>query len=339
MIVKGVSFSSDRKLARCEQQYSYNYEEKLQLKRKKVGLFRGDLGHQLVEAHYTRPGPGWRAKFQELVDSRWTPLFDEEKADYGIDFMQDLYELMEHYESHWAEDDANWTVLHVEKDFEIMTKIGFPIRWKADLVVEDSRRVSSIRRIKGHEQKRKILVEHKFKKAIPDSEERILQPQVHAYAFLLSKVGIHVDTILWDYVRTEPVPRPRINQDGNLSVRKINTDQRGYLQSLRDANIEATTPDELIGLQNKLDTLPETLSLERVPNSVNLKMGEQFVKDWVERARRAQSIKRPLRNWNRNCKFDCDFYLLCQADMRQDTDRNLIIMKNYEPKKRREELK
>lgn len=334
MIVKGISFSSDRKLARCEQQYSYRYEEKIQLKRKKVGLFRGDLGHQLVEAHYTRVNgvshPGWRTKFEELQKTRWDNLFDEEKEDYGLDFMTGLYDLMEHYESHWTDYDKDWEIVHVEKDFQINTKYGWPIRWKADLVVKERLRTSTARRIKGHEQYRTVLVEHKFKKKIPEAEERILQPQVHSYAWLLGKKGIKIDTILWDYIRTEPVPRPKINKDGSLSIRQISTDRRGYLKSLSEAGIVARTTDEAIGLQNKLETLPETLSLERIQNSVNLKMGEDFVRDWVDRALRAEKIERPLRNWNADCKFDCDYYMLCQVDMLKNTDRNLVILKSYE---------
>jgi hypothetical protein len=337
MKVNGVSFSSDRKLARCEMMYHYVYEEKLQLKRKKIGLFRGDLGHQLIQAHYTRPGPGWRAKFDELLTTRWDPLFDEEKEEYGLDFMQDLYELIDHYEHHWSDDDQNWRVIHVEKEFELMSKLGWPVRWKSDLIVEDSRKVSTVRRIRGHEQIRRILVEHKLKKAIPEAEERILQPQVHSYAYLLGKIGLPIDTILWDYIRTEPVPRPKINKDGRLSVRKINTDQRGLMRSIIQAGYSSQEIEQ--HFREDLNRLPETLSLERVQNSVNLKIGEQFVRDWVERAKRAQAITRPLRNWNRNCKFDCDFYTLCQADMRGDTDRNLVIIKSYEPKPGREELK
>jgi hypothetical protein len=341
MKVKGVSFSSDKKLARCEMQYHYHYEEKIRLKRKKIGLFRGDLGHQLVEAHYTRVNgvsqPGWRSKFEELSRTRWDPLFDEEKEDYGMDFMSSLWELMEHYENHWAEDDRNWTVIHLEEAFERMTRFGWPIRWKADLIVEDTRRVSTVRRIRGHEQKKKILVEHKFNKAIPDPKERLLQPQVHSYAYLLSKIGINVDSILWDYIRTEPVPRPKVLKDGSLSDRKLNTDQRSYLKSMREAGIECQNEAENIWLQNKLDSLPETLALERVQNSVNLKLGERFVRDWVERARRAETHTRPLLNWNRNCKFDCDFYKLCMVDMRGDTDRRLVILRDYEPKPKKEE--
>jgi hypothetical protein len=317
--------------------YHYVYEEKLQIKKKKVGLFRGDLGHQLVEAHYTRPGPGWRSKFDQLMTERWDPLFDEEKEEYGLDFMQSIYELMEHYEDHWKDDDSNWSVIHVEKDFELMTKLGWPVKWRTDLVVEDSRKVSTVRRIKGHEQKRHILVEHKFKKAIPEAEERILQPQVHSYAWLLGKVGLPIDTILWDYIRTEPVPRPRINKNGALSVRKINTDQRGLWKSIREAGYSPQEIEQYF--REDLNTLPETLSLERVQNSVNLKIGEQFVKDWIERGKRAMTTTRPLRNWNRNCKFDCDFYTLCQVDMRGDTDRQFVILKNYEPKPDKEELK
>jgi hypothetical protein len=340
MLVKGVSFSSDRKLARCEQQYSYRYEEGIQPKTKKIGLFRGDLGHQLVQAHYTRPGPGWEAKFEELKKERWDKLFDEEKEDYGMDFMDSLHELMEHYTEHWADWDKNWEIVSVEKDFSIMTKAGFPVRWKADLIVDEITKVSTARRIKGHELRNRILVEHKFKKKIPDPEERMLQPQVHSYAWLLGKVDLKIDGILWDYIRTEPVPRPKINKDGSLSVRQINTDQRGYLRSLKEAGIEAKTPDEIKGLQNKLESLPKTLSLERVRNSVNMRMGEEFVKQWVERAIRAKSAKRPLRNWTADCKFDCDYYLLCQCDMLQQTDRNLVVIKNYEKRPNRpEELK
>lgn len=337
MIVKGISYSSDRKLARCEMQYHYKYDEKIVPIRKKVGLFRGDLGHQLVQAHYTRPGPGWKAKFDELKKERWDKLFDEEKEDYGFDFMETLYDLMEHYTDYWAESEKNWRVIAVEKDFSILTKHGWPVRWKVDLLVEDILRVSTERRIKGHEQKRIILVEHKFKKWIPEPSERILQPQVHSYAWLLSKKGINVDTILWDYVRTEPVPRPQIRKDGNLSERKIQTDQRGYLKSLREAGIEPTNPDEATALQNKLDSLPVTMSLDRVQNSVNLKVGQDFVKDWVDRALRAEKTERPLRNWNYNCKFDCDYYNLCQVDMLGQTDRRLVLLNQFERSKREEQ--
>jgi hypothetical protein len=339
MKVSGISFSSDKKLSRCEQMYSYRYDEKLVAKVKKVGLFRGDLGHQLVQAHYTRPGAGWRVKFDQLKNQRWDKLFDEEKEDYGEDFMDILYELMEHYEEHWRDYDKDWRIKVVEKEYELNTKFGFPVRWKTDLIVEEIIRVSTARRIKGHEQFKTLLVEHKFKKNIPTVEDRILQPQVHSYAWLLSKVGINIDTILWDYVRTEPVPRPKIKKDGDLSVRRITTDQRGYLKSLKEAGIEAKTPDEIQGLQNKLETLPLTLSLERVQNSVNLRLGQNFVKDWVERALRAQKLNRPLRNWRYDCKFDCDYYTLCQVDMRGDTDRKLVIIKGYETAKKREETK
>lgn len=342
MKVSGVSFSVNRKLSRCEQQYSYDKEEKLRKKIKSVGLFRGDLGHQLVEAHYTKGGPGWEAKYEELVKTRWDTLFGEEREEiYGVDFMTDLQELMKHYADHWGNMDENWSVLHVEKEFDLMTKQGWPVRWKADLVVEEIIKASSTRRIKGHERKKIILVEHKFKKAIPSSEERILEPQVHSYAWLLNKVGIPVESIVWDYIRTESVPRPAILKNGSLSVRKMNTDQRGYIRSLREANLYPQSAEDLAGLENTLKRMPETLSLERVRNSVNLKMGENFVRDWVERGRRAEQIERPLRSWNRNCKFDCDFYLLCQCDMRGDTDRNFVILKNYEskPEREKEELK
>lgn len=340
MRVSGVSFSSDRKLSRCEQQYFYAYEEKLQKRVKSKGLYKGDWGHILLEEHY-RTGK-WREMLQRLITERWDKLFDEEKEEYGTQWPWELQALMEHYTEYWAQEDGQWTVLHLEKEFELMTKLGFPVRWKADLVVSQKIPSSNIRVIKSHNQTRNILIETKFKKAIPTSEERILQPQVHSYAYLLGKVGVPIHSIRWNYIKTEPVTRPQINKDGSVSVRKINTDRRSYLKAFNEAIIKPfnlESEEGLIDYNNYVNSLPETLSLERVTNTPNFKLGENFVKDWVERARRAMNIKRPLRSWNRNCKFDCDFYQLCQVDMLGKVDRNLVILKDYESKKKREELK
>lgn len=330
MIVKSCSFSSDKKLARCEQQFDYRYGQQLKPKIKKLGLYKGDWIHQLLQAHYTHGIPtrriktrhemtrgGWKQKFDELKKKLWDPLFDEEKEGYGLDFLDTVRDLLEHYVDHWSEWDKDWELLHIEQRYEMITKLGFPVRWQADLIVRDKRENSN------------ILVETKAKKAIPDSSERVLQPQVHAYAFLLGKKGIKIDSILWNYIRTTPIPRPQIKKDGNLSERKINTDRRSYSKSLQEAGITADTSSEWLAIQTKLESLPETLSLERIKNTPNLKLGERFVRDWVERHRRALAIKRPLLSYNRNCAFDCDYYELCLADMTGKVDRNLIIKKNF----------
>lgn len=328
MRVKGCSFSSDKKLSRCEMQFHYNYEENLRKKVKKEGLFRGALIHDLLRAKYS--GGDWKKTFLLWKKQVWNKLFDEEKEMYGLDFPTALRELLEHYFEHWETWDSQWEILHCEEKFSLPTNFGFSVKWICDLIVRDK------------EDGAIVLVETKAKKNIPESDERILQPQVHGYAWLCSKVGIKIDRILWNYLRTSPVPRPKINKDGSLSIRQINTDQRGYLRSLQEAGIHPQDEQEQQALQEKLDSLPITLSLERVTNSVNLAMGQQFVRDWVERHRRAQQIKRPLRTFisgPRGCKSDCDYYNLCMADMRGDVNRDLIIKKDFTTKQEEEELK
>jgi PD-(D/E)XK nuclease superfamily protein len=327
MQVNSCSFSSDKKLARCEQQFSYRYEEGLNLKTKKVGLFRGALIHDFLKVKYT--GGDWKKAFRVWRQKVWVKLFDEEKEEYGFDFPETVKDLMEHYCEHWETWDGAWEILHAEQKFELKTKYGFPVRWICDLIVRDTD--GSV-----------VLVETKAKKHIPESDERILQPQVHGYAFLCSQIGIEIDKILWNYLRTEPVPRPKINKDGSLSKRQINTDQRGYLLSLQEAGIHPQDEEEQVALQKHLDSLPVTLALDRISNSVNLGMGQKFVRDWVERHRRAQHIRRPLRNWvsgPMGCKTSCDYYQLCQADMRGDVDRDLIIKRLYTIKHQEGELK
>lgn len=314
MRVTGVSFSSDKKLARCEMQYSYRYDQGLKARLKKTGLYRGDWIHQLLEEY--RHKRDWEKKFKELKRTSWMPLFDEEKEMYGEKFPDQIYDLFGHYVEHWKDNDKNWRVIQVEQDFEMMTKLGFPVRWKSDYIVRDGKSI--------------VLVENKNLKRLPTSEERILSPQVHSYCWLLSKLPqpILVNRILWDYIRTEPVTVPQLKKNGDISKRKIETDQRTYLRFMKENKIHPKG-EEAIGVQQFIDNLPETLSLQRIYNAPNLKVGEQFVRDWVERARRAQGTQRPLRNFNRNCKWDCDYLLLCQADMIGKPDRNTIIKKDF----------
>lgn len=318
MKVNSISYSSDRKLARCEMQYHYRYDEKLQPIVKKVGLYRGDWMHQVQQGFYN--GTEWKVAFKRVKRQLWKPLFDEEKEIYGQDFPDTVYDLLDHYFTHWKAEHDNWEILAVEKRYELKTRLGVPVRWQVDLLVREK------------DTGKVCLIETKNKKKIPTSEERILQPQTHAYCYLLTKVGIKVDKIIWNYTRTDPVPRPKICKDGSLSKRQINTDRRAYMKSV----IESGWP--VVGFQPVLDKLPETIALERITNSVNLIVGEKWVRDWVERAHRAMGIGIPLRSWQYDCR-QCDYYLLCQADM-LGQDRDSIIKAGFTTKNDRpEELK
>ena len=313
MKVSGVSYSSDRKLSRCEQQYDYRYTQGLRAKSKGRGLYAGDWIHHLLEAY--RKKKDWKKEWKRFKKEKWDKLFDEEKEDYGLDFPQLVYDLFEHYVDHYGGDE-DWEVVEIEKLYELKTKHGWPIRWKSDFIV------------RSKSTKKYILVENKNHKKIPEVDARMLAPQTHGYCFLLSKVGIRIDKIVWDYIRTEEVPRPQILKDGSLSKRKLQTDQRGYLKSLKEAGIHPQNEQERIGIENVVKNLPETLSLLRVTNTPNLKLGELWVRGWIERAHRAESIKNPLRTWTKNCKWDCDYFTLCQVDM-LGHDREHEIKKNF----------
>jgi CRISPR/Cas system-associated exonuclease Cas4 (RecB family) len=315
MLIKTISYSSDKKLARCEQQFSYRYEEHLKPKQKKEGLFRGAIYHDLLAAY--RKKFSWKKKWMEIKEKQWDPLFDEEKFDLGLDFMDLIATNVEHYIDVWGENDSKWKIIKVEEKFFLKTALGPPIVWICDAIVQDENGVN-------------ILVETKAKKKIPEADERVLQPQVHGYAFLCKQKGIRIDKIIWDYIRTSTVPQPGLLKRGGLSKKKINTDRRHYMMSIQNAGYN---PDKY---QEILEALPETLVVERVTNSVNLRIGELFVRQWLKRAERAQKISEPLRTWGYGCRFDCDYYKLCQADMRGDVDRNLIIKRDFETKEETE---
>lgn len=321
MRVSSVSYSSDKKLSRCEMQYSYRYDQRLKPRVKSKGLFMGDWMHQLEEAYYLWLQSGERAamafgassviapKYKQLKEENWNKLFDEEKEMFEEKGFTPKIALglMKHYIEHYFPIEKDWEILHVEAAHELATKFGFPIRWKSDLVFRHEGRI--------------CLLETKNKKKMPDSNERIAAPQPHAYAYLLSRVGIKIEKIIWNYIRTSPIPRPQVLKSGQLSTRKISTDQRSYLASCKKAEVEPNP--------KFLASLPETLSLMRVTNVANLKLGETFVRDWVERAKRAQQITRPTRNFVRTCSWECDYYELCLADMMGKTNREIEVNRNF----------
>lgn len=316
MEVRAVSYSSDKTLSRCEMMYHYRYERRIKPRVKKVGLYRGDWLHQLNE-YYRRTGK-WKSEFKRIKVKLWDKLFDEEKEDYGEDFPQSVFDIFSHYVETYAEQDKGLELIELEQLCSLMTPSGILIKWKMDALYRD-RESSEI-----------LLFENKNKKAIPESEERLLQPQPHTYAYLYEKAtGVHINRIVWDYVRTKPVPRPQVLKNGGLSIRKIETDQRGYLRSLAEAGIHPSDSEEWQAIKKHLDSLPPTLSLERVKNQVNIKIGKRFAEEWVLRGLRAKEIKRPLLTYTKDCKWDCDYYNLCQSDMRGGRDSELIIKKDF----------
>lgn len=316
MKVKTVSYSSDKKLVRCEQQYSYRYDEGLKPRIKSKGLYMGSILHDLIET-YRRKGD-WNKVFKNFV-KQWNSLFDEEREGYEEKGMSPeiVKDLMEHYIEHWAEEDSQWKPLFIEQMFELpVPKYGITVLFKADYIAQKKGVIA--------------LFENKNKGDIPEAEERMLAPQPHAYAYLLSKLPqpVRVQKLVWDYIRTEKIPSPQLLKNGTISKRKINTDQRTYLRFLKESGIQLRG-DEAIGVQKHIDSLPETLTLARVSNSVNLKVGEMFVRDWIDRAIRAREIKRPTRNWSRDCRWMCDYRMLCMADMLGTPDRKTIISRDF----------
>lgn len=309
MVIYSISYSSDKTLSRCEQQFTYKYTEGLKPKRKALALFKGDWLHEIFKAHYQ--GEGWVRKFNQLVKERWDPLFDEEKEYYGEDFPESVKELVGLHMEFYEKLDKKWKIVRCEEKMSVPTKFGFPINFIIDLIVKEG--------------KYTILVERKSHKNIPDARVRLFNVQPHSYCYLLQKAqGIKIDQILWDYLKTEPVTAPKVNKDGTLSSRQIETDQLTVRKVLKAHNIPEKDYKDL------LKSLPKSLSLERYRATPNLKVGEIFIRDWVERRMRFEKRKRITRRFVKDCGWDCDFYELCMMDMEGKRDRNIYIKKHFD---------
>jgi hypothetical protein len=173
---------------RCAKRWSYRYIDRLEPKEKSLAMQRGIELHDLFAAHYE----GAR-------------IFAGHPA-------EDLG-LLDRYRRKWDGEDANWTILHVEEEFEM--RVGpYTVGFKPDLVIEINGEV--------------WIVDHKTTANIPDEYDpyNMTDFQHLLYVAGLQQLGYNVKGFLFNYIRTKPPAIPKAIKDGSriADVRRIDTD-------------------------------------------------------------------------------------------------------------------
>ena len=309
-----VSFTHHRTLERCEQKFSYRYEEGLKPKTKRLPLYKGSWVHQLLEA--LNKGKDWKKLHAKIKREQWNKLFDEEKEIYGEETPNEVFKLLSHYEDHYAKQ-RKWNIWEVEKYYSFPTNVGLSVVMKVDMLIKLARNAIG-------------LVETKTHKKLPSAKDRFLHPQAHSYAFILKKLGVPIQRIIFNYIRTEPVPSPRMLKKGKLSERKIETDKPTFLAALKKYRLNPTK------FKKRLKDLPDTVVLQRKEVSPNFRIGKHFVTQWIVRRMeyiKARKSRKPLLSFNHQCTWDCEYYDLCIIDM-LGRDRKAIIKIKYEKERK-----
>lgn len=172
----------------CSRKHYYAFGEKLQPKRYSSGLARGLLGHQVLEAFYSRfvrtpTAVGLRSATVEDIHQSMEVLYTPENLS-DPEMLLELRILLEDYFRFYEGELNEWEILAVEREFRFE---NFP--FKPDV-------------IKRHRVTGKVLVvDHKFLyNFYPDSAIDIM-PQLAKYVGALRQIGFHVDGAEYNMLR------------------------------------------------------------------------------------------------------------------------------------------
>lgn len=309
-----ITFSRIRSRRRCHRQHYYKFIKRIQRKQPPMPFFKGDAIHELCKAYLT--GKRWTDKLDEYA-KEFARLFAEEREMYG-DVPGDLARIMEGYVKRWKKDGLKYIAVEKRYDFDLDPH-GVPnavFSFEPDALVKDR-------------QKRQWLFERKSAKTLPDEDFRLSDIQTILYRWALRQVGIEVDGVLWDYVRTKPPTIPKQLKDGGLSIaQNIDTDYDTYLAEVKRLGLNPKDYAE------KLESLKgsETRFYKRVYMPVSDDVMMRIVKDMILTAK--EIVRRPkskIRTLTRDCN-QCEFYQLCQAELR-GLDTDFILKSQYEKSK------
>lgn len=307
-----VSQSKIKTWRHCKKAYDYKYIQKLTKKFKPMPYLRGDIVHQMLEAHYTGKNP-WNI-YRKIIKENEKPLriYQEE---YG-DLANNLKVLMEGYFSFY--EDEKLTPLKVEYEFRVKLVNNIYITGKIDMIAKH--------------QKMKWLGEHKCHNNIPNSSiipVANIQSPLYLWAYE-KESGQQLDGVMWNYLLGRPLSTPELLKNGEMSRRASNTTWTLYKKALKEAKLD---PNDYIDMKEKLKG-NEELIYQRKLIPKNQTIINSVVEDYKTTALEIQRLagKDTTRNLGHDCDR-CEFKMLCMAQL-QGHDYNFILKSDFKKREK-----
>lgn len=310
-----VSWSRVRTWRRCHKQHEFKYHQRLSRKRRAVPLLRGTILGEMLDARAMPIIKKDPYKILNRYTKQYAQLWHEEKEKYG-DVPGDMLRLFQGYERKYA-----------NENFEYL---GYEEFVALDLI-KDIRFIGYIDKRIQDSSGRMFLMDHKSHKILPNDDQRFsdLQKVMYVWAWNETNSTRQVTGFIWDYIRTKAPSIPEVLKSGELSQRKdIDSDYWTYLAELKKHKLDIKPYLEFLSmLKKKQDTRYVRVTLPNPPK----KMIENIVADLKATAIEIHTSKSKDRNMTRMCAFDCDFYSLCQAEVR-GLDADYVRKNEYEEK-------
>jgi hypothetical protein len=267
-------------------------------------MLRGNIIGEMLDARAIKSMGGKMDPMAVLEKYRkkYRVLMAEEREMYG-DIIGDIKRIFEGYERKYATDP--WRYLKVEHPVTI------------DLI-KDVRYIGYIDKVVEDKEGRKWLADHKAYRYIPNDDDRYsdLQNVFYVWAWGVQHPGEPITGFVWDYLRTKPPTIPETLKKGGLSIAKnIDTDHYTYLDAIKANNLDPKdykeTLDRLKGENSKF------FKRAYMPHPEK-EMIDQIVQEAKDTAVEIKNLGKRLadRNMTRDCAKGCQFYHLCQTELR-----------------------
>jgi hypothetical protein len=312
------SYSEVKLYRKCPKAHDYRYYQRLQRKRKPLGLMRGSILHDMLDAQY-KVSKGQKNTLTpdgilEQYAEEHKDYFAEELEEYG-DIIGDCRTIFNNYQTHYENDPLTYE----ESEAFVATDLA------ADL-----RLIGYLDKVAVDQNGRRWIVDHKFMKSIPSENELMVEIQLLIYVWAWNRWNPDkpIDGVCWDFIRAKTPTVPAVLKSGELSMAKnIDTTYETYLQAIHDNDLDE---EDYEGILERLKDKADTFHKRHYFPLPNKTMMDTIIKDFRDTAVTIQYMKGvcPRAPNKFNC-MTCDFKELCEAEIRGH-DVAFITKKYYE---------
>lgn len=334
----GWSLTAYQNWQRCEQRYYYRYVRKLEQLVKDVAPERGTIIHSYLETYYSELKKGTSSTMahveaRKVVLAQEAPLkvaaaaaFYAGREDDALAYQSMLDAILDitdrYYEVRGREDAETLDIVLVEERLFAPIAAGVTSESRIDLVARDKTT------------KRMSLWENKSTRSVPDSRIRVRDLQTLLYVETLKRLNrnIQIDTILWNYIRTELPDQPHKNKNGKFSkAQSVDTTWPIYEAAVI---ADGQDPEEYADVRERLLDRELTAFYPRYEHVI-MADAKLLLTDYVreaQRARYAVEVKwktgneAPIRTITRDCDF-CPFFRVCETVIMGGDEEEIIQLR------------
>ena len=211
-----VSYSKLDSYKSCPMKYKYTYIDKLEPKVKSRSLVVGSHIHKLIEQFYLQRNQellnkrtypdnlNWRSYIIQVIMPWYEKLDDANKNEVGLNYINDLIKIMGQYEFYYTSDKLEIVDLENKKQCSlgVCNNKEVTLTYICDGIVKVG--------------DREFLMEHKSYKTEPMTFDNTwMNLQTSIYVDKLNTLeGHHIDSVLWDNIRSVAPSKPNILKSG-----------------------------------------------------------------------------------------------------------------------------